>query len=61
METTTSYITKGAGYIALLSAIIEQARHDAKGKDAVDAEDARRGIEEWQNEVLEDLNFNCYE
>jgi hypothetical protein len=58
---TTSYITKGTGYIALLSAIIEQARHDAKGEDAADAADARRGIEEWQNEVLEDLNFNCYE
>lgn len=58
---TTGYITKGAGYIALLSAIIEQAKHDAQSKDAADAADAKRGIKEWQNEVLEDINFNCYE
>ena len=55
---TTGYITKGAGYIALLSAIIEQAKHDAQSKNAADA---KRGIKEWQNEVLEDINFNCYE
>ena len=36
---TTGYITKGAGYIALLSAIIEQAKHDAQSKDAADAAD----------------------
>ena len=58
---TTNYITSGTGYIALLAAIVEQARHDAKGKNKADAEDALAGIKEWRNEVMENLNFKIYE
>lgn len=56
-----NYITKGTGYIALLAAIVEQARHDANGKDKADAEDALKGIAEWQDIALEDVNFKMYE
>lgn len=56
-----NYITRGTGYMALLAAIVEQARHDAKGKNEIDAADAELGIKEWQNVALEDVNFKCYE
>ena len=60
-NTNTNYITKGTGYMALLAAIVEQARHDANGKDRADAEDALLGIKEWQNIAVEDVNFKMYE
>lgn len=50
MENTrenANYITRGVGHIALLAAIVEQARKDTKGKNKDDAEDAKKGIEEW--------------
>ena len=53
----TNYITNGVGYLALLAAVIEQARHDAAKGDA----DAERGIEEWADVFEEDVNFNMYE
>lgn len=58
---TVNYITKGTGYMALLAAIVEQARHDAQGKNKADAQDALQGIKEWQDVALEDINFKCYE
>lgn len=42
-----NYIVRGVGHVALLAAIVEQARKDAKGKNEADAEDAKKGIEEW--------------
>lgn len=56
-----NYITGGVGYIALLAAIIEQARKDANGKNEKDARDAERGISEWADVAMEDINFKCYE
>ena len=61
MENTTNYITSGTGYVALLAAIVEQARHDAKGRNKADAEDAARGIKEWRDAVVENMNFKLYE
>lgn len=52
----TSYILNGVGYTALLAAVIEQARKDAK-KDP----DALKGIEEWKEVVESDINFKIYE
>lgn len=54
---TVNYITKGVGYLALLAAIVEQARHDAAKGDA----DAEKGIEEWAEIFEQDANFNLYE
>lgn len=53
----TNYIMGGVGYIALLAAIVEQARADAKRGD----KDAELGIAEWADVVAEDANFNLYE
>ena len=53
----TNYITNGVGYLALLAAVVEQAKHDAAKGDA----DAERGIEEWADIFAEDANFNLYE
>lgn len=49
---TVNYITKGVGHMALLAAIVEQARHDANkvdkdGNPTPDAQDALLGIKEW--------------
>lgn len=64
-NTNTNYILGGTGYVALLAAIVEQARHDANkvdkdGNPTPDAQDALLGIKEWQAEVEADLNFNLY-
>ena len=53
----TNYIMGGVGYIALLAAIVEQARADAKRGD----KDAELGIAEWADVVAEDVNFKLYE
>lgn len=54
---TTNYIMGGVGYLALLAAIVEQARADARKGDA----DAEKGIAEWAEIFEEDANFNLYE
>ena len=53
----TNYIMGGVGYVALLAAIIEQARVDAKKGDA----DAEIGIAGWANIAAEDVNFRVWE
>lgn len=53
----TNYIVRGTGYMALLAAVIEQAKYDAAKGDA----DAEKGIEEWADVVAEDANFKLYE
>ena len=53
----TNYIVRGTGYIALLAAVIEQARIDAKKGDT----DAELGIEEWADIAAADTNFKIYE
>lgn len=53
----TNYILGGVGYIALLAAIVEQARIDAKKGDA----DAEVGIAEWADIAAEDVNFKVWE
>lgn len=53
----TNYIMGGVGYMALLAAIVEQARADAQKGD----KDAELGIAEWADVVAEDVNFNLYE
>ena len=57
VNATVNYITKGVGYLALLAAIVEQARVDARKGDA----DAEKGIAEWAEIFEEDANFNLYE
>ena len=57
MENTKNYILDGTGYIALLAAIVEQARIDAAKGD----KDAKLGIAEWADVVAEDVNFKIYE
>lgn len=57
----TNYILNGIGYTALLAAVVEQARHDAKSKNKAEAEDAMQGIKEWQDVVESDINFKIYE
>lgn len=54
---TTNYIMGGVGYIALLAAIVEQARIDANKGD----KDAELGIAEWADVVAEDVNFKVWE
>jgi hypothetical protein len=61
MENNTNYITKTNGYVGLLAAIVEQARHDAKSKNLIEAADAEKGIKEWQNILTESINFKVYE
>lgn len=56
-NTNKNYILNGVGYTALLAAVVEQARNDAKRGDA----DALKGIEEWKNVVESDINFKLYE
>ena len=53
----TNYIMGGVDYMALLAAIVEQARADAKRGD----KDAELGIAEWADVVAEDVNFKLYE
>ena len=57
MEKKTNYIMGGVGYVALLAAIVEQARLDAEKGD----KDAELGIAEWADVVAEDVNFKIYE
>ena len=57
----TGYILSGTGYTALLAAIVEQARHDAKSSNKADAMDAMQGIKEWQDVVESNINFKIYE
>lgn len=57
MEKKTNYIMGGVGYVALLAAIVEQAKLDAEKGD----EDAELGIAEWADVVAEDVNFKIYE
>ena len=63
MEKT--YITRGTGYVALLAAVVEQAREDIKKAtkkgNLAEVEDAKRGIAEWASEVESNLNFRLYE
>jgi len=56
-NTNTNYILGGTSYVALLAAIVEQARNDAARGDA----DAAQGIEEWKKVVESDINFRIYE
>ena len=56
-NTAKNYILGGVGYLALLAAVVEQARLDAKRGDA----DAEKGIEEWADVVAADMNFNIWE
>ena len=57
----TNYILNGVGYTALLAAIVEQARHDAKSRNEKEARDAMQGIKEWQDVVESNINFKIYE
>lgn len=57
MKNTNNYITNGVGYLALLAAVVEQAKHDAAKGDS----DAECGIKEWAEIFEEDINFNMYE
>lgn len=54
---TNNYIMGGVGYMALLAAIVEQARIDANKGD----KDAEVGIAEWADIALEDVNFKVWE
>ena len=54
---TNNYIMGGVGYMALLAAIVEQARIDANRGD----KDAEVGIAEWADIALEDVNFKVWE
>ena len=56
-NTNKNYILNGVGYMALLAAIVEQARNDAQRGDA----DALKGINEWKEVVESDINFKIYE
>ena len=60
-----NYITRGTGYIALLTAIVEQAREDSKKAlkkgNMKEVEDCEMGISEWADIALEDINFKIYE
>lgn len=57
VSATTNYIMGGVGYMALLAAIVEQARIDANKGD----KDAEVGIAEWADIALEDVNFKVWE
>ena len=54
---TNNYIMGGVGYLALLAAIVEQARIDANKGD----KDAEVGITEWAEIAAEDVNFKVWE
>ena len=60
-----NYITRGVGYVALLAAVVEQAKEDIKKAtkkgNFAEVEDAKRGIAEWAAEVESNLNFKLYE
>lgn len=60
-----NYITRGTGYVALLAAIVEQAREDArranKRGDMAEFADALKGVSEWSEVVESNLNFKIYE
>ena len=60
-----NYIVRGVGYVSLLSAIIEQANDDmAKARkrgNMVEVADCEKGIEEWADIAVADINFNIYE
>ena len=60
-----NYITRGVGYVALLAAVVEQAREDIKKAtkkgNMAEVADAKKGIAEWAAEVESNLNFKLYE
>ena len=60
-----NYITRGVGYVALLAAVVEQAREDIKKAtkkgDTAEVDDCQKGIAEWASEVESNLNFKLYE
>ena len=61
MENTT-YITRMDGFMGLMAAIVEQARHDAKvAKTEDERKDAEAGIKEWADIAAADINFKIYE
>lgn len=58
----TTYITMASGYMGLMAAIVEQARHDAKvAKTENERKDAEAGIKEWADIAAADINFKIYE
>lgn len=58
----TNYITKTTGYLGLMAAIVEQARHDARvAKTETERIDAEAGIKEWADIAAADINFKIYE
>ena len=58
----TNYITKTTGYLGLMAAIVEQARHDAMtAKTEAERKDAEAGIKEWADIAAADINFKIYE
>ena len=60
-----NYITRGVGYVALLAAVVEQAKEDAKKArkrgNMIEVADCEKGIAQWAAEVESNLNFNLYE
>ena len=57
-----TYITRMDGYMGLMAAIVEQARHDAKvAKTDAERMDAEMGIAEWAEIAAADINFKIYE
>lgn len=60
-----NYITRGVGYVALLAAVVEQAREDAKKArkkgDMAEVADCEKGVAQWAAEVESNLNFKLYE
>lgn len=60
-----NYITRGVGYVALLAAVVEQAKEDAKKarkkSNMAEVADCEKGIAQWAAEVESNLNFKLYE
>jgi hypothetical protein len=60
-----NYITRGVGYVALLAAVVEQTKEDAKKArkrgNMAEVVDCERGIAQWAAEVESNLNFKIYE
>ena len=60
-----NYITRVVGYVALLAAVVEQAKEDAKKArkrgNMVEVADCEKGIAQWAAEVESNLNFKIYE
>ena len=60
-----NYITRGVGYVALLAAVVEQAKEDAKKArkrgNIIEVADCEKGIAQWAAEVESNFNFKIYE